>query len=119
MAWKFSPTASLSAQLADRIRSDILKGVYPLGSQIPPVRALALEAAVNPNTMQKALSLLEEEGILYAKTTAGRFVTSDPLVIEAARRSAKAAAVRHILAEAEALGISRSELIELIKEEKI
>ena len=44
------------------------------GSKIPPVRELAIEAGVNPNTMQKALQTLESEGILYSQRTSGRFV---------------------------------------------
>ena len=39
--------------------ADILNGTYPPGSQLPTVRALATDASVNPNTMQKALSMLE------------------------------------------------------------
>ena len=117
MAWKFSPTGSVSAQISDKIRSDILTGVYPPGSQIPPVRALAIEAAVNPNTMQKALALLEEEGIIYARATAGRYVTTDLSVINAARSRAKLAAARAIIEEARASGINKEELIQLIKEE--
>ena len=117
MAWKFNSTGSVSIQLSDRIRSDILRGVYPPGSQIPPVRTLALETAINPNTVQKALTVLEEEGLLYSRTTSGRFVTEDLSVIEAARNVAKAAAIRRIISEANSVGITKEELILSIKEE--
>lgn len=54
-----------------------MRGEYPPGSRVPPVRDLAREAGVNPNTMQKALQELEREGVMYSNRTAGRFVTED------------------------------------------
>ncbi|MBQ8912376.1 MAG: GntR family transcriptional regulator, partial [Clostridia bacterium] len=44
MAWKFSGELSVSRQIVDRLRSDILNGKYPPGGQFPTVRSLALEA---------------------------------------------------------------------------
>ena len=55
MAWQFNSQEAVFIQIANRLRGDILKGIYPPDSQIPSVRHLATDAAVNPNTMQKAL----------------------------------------------------------------
>lgn len=55
---------------------------YPLGSKLPAVRDLAAEAGVNPNTMQKALQILEQKGVVYSPSTAGRFVTEDRNFLE-------------------------------------
>jgi DNA-binding transcriptional regulator YhcF (GntR family) len=60
----------------------ILAGEYPPGSNMPSVRVLAMDAAVNPNTMQKALAELETRGLLFTKRTAGRFVTEDESVMK-------------------------------------
>ena len=48
-----------------------MAGEFPPGSRIPPVRELAADAGVNPNTMQRALQELESRGLLQAQRTAG------------------------------------------------
>ena len=118
MEWKLNRKKAVFIQLADILRQDILSGRYGPDEQIPTVRQLAEQAAVNPNTMQKALASLEEEGILYSKGTVGRFVTSDREVLDAARDQARRQAVRELVCEARQLGISKDELINYIKEEE-
>ena len=57
MAWQFDDERPIYTQLLEKIRVFIISGQYPPGSKLPPVRELAAEASVNPNTMQKALSV--------------------------------------------------------------
>ena len=118
MAWQFNGRESVFLQIADRLRWEILGGKYSPDEQFPSVRQLAAEAAVNPNTMQKALVYLEEEGLLHTRGTVGRFVTSDRSVLDAARDRMRRKTVRHWLKEAKALGITAEELIDYIKEEE-
>ena len=77
MAWKFSSDKPVYLQISDKIVKKVLSGEYPVGEQIPTVRQIALEAAVNPNTVQHAFSELENEGLIISKGTMGRFVTED------------------------------------------
>ena len=58
MAWQFDGNRPIYAQLVEHIQYDIVSGVYPPGEKLPSVRELATLAAVNPNTMQKALAEL-------------------------------------------------------------
>ena len=118
MAWSFGGSAPLFIQLADTIRADILKGKYAPDEQIPSVRHLAFDASVNPNTMHKAISYLEEEGLLYAKGTAGHFVTSDPEILRRTFESFKLSLMRRLLSEALSAGIDKNELIEFIRSEE-
>ena len=74
MAWKFENETPIYLQIMDKIKKEIASGTLSPGSKIPSVRELAIEAGVNPNTMQKALQMLENEGILYSQRTSGRFV---------------------------------------------
>ncbi|MBO5735998.1 MAG: GntR family transcriptional regulator [Clostridia bacterium] len=117
MPWKFNSREAVFVQIASRLRGEILRGKYQPDEQIPPVRQLAFEAAVNPNTMQKALSVLEEEGLLYSRGTVGRFVTTDRSALERCRETVRKDAVRHWIEEAAALGITREELLHYISEE--
>jgi DNA-binding transcriptional regulator YhcF (GntR family) len=116
VAWKFNGMQAVFLQIADKLRCDIVNGVYLPDTQIPTVRQLAFDASVNPNTMQRALSLLEEEGLLVSRGTVGRFVTSDPEVIENAGKKICFQTVERFCREAQALGISREELMDYIKE---
>ncbi len=77
MPWALKSDRPIYTQLVEQIQLMIVSGVYAPGSKLPSVRDLAAEAAVNPNTMQRALSQLETEGLLYSQRTSGRFVTED------------------------------------------
>ncbi len=48
-----------------------------MGVRLPPTRELAKQAGVNPNTMQRALQVLQDEKILIKQSTTGRYVTTD------------------------------------------
>lgn len=74
MAWKFNNESPIYLQIVDAIKMQIAQGTLKPSDQVPAVRELAVTAGVNPNTMQKALSELEREGVLYSQRTAGRFV---------------------------------------------
>lgn len=117
MAWNFNSREAMFLQIADRMRLEILNGVYAPDQQIPPVRQLAFEASVNPNTMQRALAQLEEEGLLYARGTVGRFVSSDPTAISAAKEKMRKKTVRKWIREAVALELSVDEMISYIQKE--
>ena len=67
MTWHFENDRPIYTQLLEQIRLRIISGIYAAGSRLPSVRELAGEASVNPNTMQKALSELEQSGIIYSQ----------------------------------------------------
>lgn len=118
MAWKFTGDRAVYLQIAERIKKSVLSGVYPPGGQIPSVRQLALEAAVNPNTVQHAFTELENQGIIFSRGTQGRFVTEDTETIEACRMEMAQQYVRVFLKDIEQLGISEDQAITMIKEAK-
>lgn len=64
-------------QLAVGLLKKIFNGYYKLGSKLPSTRELAKQAGVNPNTMQRALQVLQDEKILIKQSTTGRYVTTD------------------------------------------
>ena len=119
MAWKFNGNSPVFMQIAERLRAEIFNGRYLPDDQIPSVRQLAFEASVNPNTVQHALSFLETEGLIVSKGTVGRFVTSDQGILERSKEIFRREAVREVLETATSLGITKQELIEIIKEENL
>ena len=70
MPWDLDNNRPIYLQLMEKIQQDIISGVYHAGDRLPSVRELALEASVNPNTMQKALSELERNCLLYTSDAA-------------------------------------------------
>ena len=81
MNWKFTGDRPVYQQIMATIRGAVLKGELPPGKKIPSVRDLAAEAQVNPNTMQRALTELEREGLLVSGGTSGRSVTEEESVL--------------------------------------
>ena len=59
MKWTFENGIPIYMQILRRLRTEIASGAYPPGAKLPPVRELALEAGVNPNTMQRAFAELD------------------------------------------------------------
>lgn len=85
MAWNMDSDRPIYIQLVERIRMQIVSGYYSPGDKLPTVRELSAEAAVNPNTMQKAFAELERNGLIITWRTNGRTVTQDEELIERIR----------------------------------
>lgn len=118
MDWKLTDDRPIWLQLTEQMTRRIITGGYPPGSRLPSVRELAAEAGVNPNTMQRALAQLEQDGLAKADRTAGRMVTQDTGVLDAVRRAqARVVMEQYVQAMAE-LGYSPDEAAALLKEEK-
>jgi len=116
MKWTFRGDRPIYAQLIEQIQLGILSGAFPPGSSIPSVRVLALEAEVNPNTMQKALSELESQGLLNTHRTAGRTVTEDEKMIRRLKENMARDQIDAFLQGMAALGISGEETMELLRD---
>ena len=118
MDWKLTDDRPIWLQLTEQLTRRIITGVYPPGSKLPSVRELAAEAGVNPNTMQRSLAQLEQEGLAKADRTAGRLVTWDTEVLDRVRRAqARVLMEQYVQAMAE-LGYSPAQAAALLKEEK-
>ena len=122
MPWNLDSDRPIYLQLMERIQHDIISGTYRPGDKLPSVRELAMEASVNPNTMQKALSELERIGLVHSRRTSGRFITEDETMIKKLKTETAANHIREFLKSMEHLGLTRQEILELVqdtmKEEK-
>ncbi len=123
MAWSFTNDRPIYAQISERIVYSILSGEYSMGARLPSVRDLADTAAVNPNTVQRAMGELEALGLVENQRTMGKFVTEDPEVISRAREKRGEKLVEDFLKNMSALGYDRAGALALAdgmreKEEK-
>lgn len=115
MQWDINSDSPVYAQLVAIIRQAIVSGHFTVGERLPSVRDLALSAKVNPNTMQKALTELEREGLIYSQRTAGRFVTDDISKIENARDSLAKKLSADFIENMAKLGYDSDKIIEILK----
>ena len=104
MPWAFKENRPIFQQIYDMIVIRILNGTYPKGGKLPSVREMAEEAGVNPNTMQRAMSQLEDTGLAITNRTSGRVVTTDEELLKKIRREYAAAAAEEFLQEMKKLG---------------
>ena len=115
MDLEYGQQGAIYLQIRDRIREDIINGVYKPNERLPGVRDLAFEAKVNPNTMQRALAELESEGIIITRGTLGRVVTDDVSVIENARNEIVVGLTRNYLGQLGRFGMDTTDAVRLIE----
>ncbi len=116
MEYIFDNERPIYIQLVEIIRTKIVSGNLQKGERLPSVRELALTMKVNPNTMQKALVELENEGLVYTERTNGKFVTEDEDLIEKVKKELAKEKVNTYLNSMKNIGISFEEAINYLQE---
>ncbi|MBQ7203152.1 MAG: GntR family transcriptional regulator [Eubacterium sp.] len=114
MRFIFDNEKPIYIQLVDQLRVAVISGAYAPGERLPSVRELAVCAKVNPNTMQKALTQLEGEGLIYTERTNGKFVTDNSAVVEEAKKQLALDKVRRYLDEMEKIGVSFDDAVKYL-----
>jgi GntR family transcriptional regulator len=102
------------SQIVEQIRQAIAKGELGIGEKLPAVRKLASELVINPNTVAKAYTILEQTGFVATKTGSGTFVTDPKLRHhDAGDMNALAERMDSVIARGLSLGITGEEMISL------
>lgn len=114
MFWELQSDRPIYTQIIEQMELKISSGIYPLGSKLPSVRDLAQEASVNPNTMQRALAKLEENGLLYTNRTSGRYVTEDISMIKQVKNRLAQEHVNEFLKKMGDLGFEQEDILSII-----
>lgn len=109
--WDFADGLPIWRQIAVRIKSDVAGGRLAPGEKIASVRDLAVQAGVNPNTMQRALAQLEQEGILRTERTSGRYVTEDAAVLEVLRGQLASGIIADLYCKLRAIGMDDDQIV--------
>ena len=115
MPWKLQSDRPIWVQLAEVLMQRIVSGQYPAGIRVPSVRDLAAEAGVNPNTMQRALTALEERGLVSAQRNTGRFVTEDTALIAETRKTLAQEELSAFCEKMRQLGFDVNEIAQLLQ----
>jgi GntR family transcriptional regulator len=104
-------------QIVNQVKYLVAAGRLAAGEELPPIRTLAEQLLINPNTVARAYRELEQAGVVTKRRTAGTYVsdTTSPL---ARRERLKIVTERvdALLAESRQMNIDTEELVELIQE---
>ncbi len=103
-------------QLVSQVERFILTGVMRQDDQIPSVRSLSMELAVNPNTIQKAYSELDRRGITYSVPGRGSFVAAGAVERIGERRRGKLKEFIALVSELALAGIQKEEILACVEE---
>lgn len=105
-------------QIAEQIENDIIAGTLPEETQVPSTNELAAFLRINPATAGKGINLLVDQGVLYKKRGIGMFVAEGARtrLIEERRERFRDQYIQPLLAEAEKLGITATQLTRMIEE---
>ena len=116
MEYNFDNERPIYIQLVEIIKIKIVSGKLKKGEKIPSVRELALIMKVNPNTIQKALTELESQKLIFTERTNGKYVTEDEKLIDVVKKELAKEKVNNYLNSMTAIGISLEESIEYLKD---
>ena len=109
MQWELRGDRPIYQQLVEKLTEQIVSGQLAAGEKGPPVRELAAQAGVNPNTMQRALAEMEREGLMFTNRTSGRYVTEDREMIGKVREQIAGERITEFLSGMSQLGFTEHE----------
>ncbi|WP_418391577.1 GntR family transcriptional regulator [Victivallis lenta] len=102
-------------QIIDELKTAVLSGRYRDGDRVLPVRELAVQLRVNPNTVAKAYRLMQDEGLLVSRPGGGTFIAvPEAFSLRREREDAIAAQLGRLVAKAKAFDIGPERLRELL-----
>lgn len=115
MVFEFNNDIPIYVQLANELKQKIISGKIKSGERLESVRELALKNKVNPNTMQRALLELEDLKLIFTERTNGKFVTLDQSVIDSYKNEYAFSLSKKYLEDMKAIGLAKTDIIEIIK----
>ena len=101
--------------IMEKLTEQIVSGQLAAGEKVPPVRELAAQAGVNPNTMQRALAEMEREGLMFTNRTSGRYVTEDREMIGKVREQIAGERITEFLSGMSQLGFTEQDIVALLE----
>ena len=116
MIWKINKSKPICPQLAEQISAAIACGAFKPNEKLSSVREIAVEAGVNPNTVQKTFELLEGEGLVYSVRGTGWFVSDNAEVSEKWKKEATKDNVERFFAQMRSIGYTDPEIKKIVEE---
>lgn len=113
----FKSAKPVYLQLVDQVKSAAASGALRAGDSLPSIRPLSEELRVNRNTVAKAYSQLESEGVVETQQGRGCFVRAARSTLKKdARRELLAGGIDEVVVQAHHLQIPRAEFLDLVRD---
>ncbi|MGP1544431.1 MAG: GntR family transcriptional regulator [Candidatus Fimenecus sp.] len=106
-------------QLSDDIKRDIVSGNWSLKQKLPSAKELAEQYDVNANTVKRALSNLQKEGLIDSKRTTGKYITGNEILISSIRENEARKLANDFVNKLGDIGIRPEELAMMFKNPEI
>lgn len=103
-------------QVVERVEYLAARGLLAPDSQLPSVRALAVELSINPNTIAKAYGELEAKGVIYSVPGRGSFVTNNADALRRETLAQAAERLRRLAEELRSLGLDEEDFVRLSRD---
>ncbi len=107
----FHSESPIYAQLIERIYRQIMRNEMKAGDKLLSVREMAIQAGVNPNTIQRTYRELEQQGIVETKRGQGTFITEDEKKLSELRETLKDKYVSTFLKDMSEMGFTDVEIL--------
>ncbi len=114
MSFNFDNERPIFIQIVEEIERQIVSGSLSPGEKLPSVREYAMKSKVNPNTMQKALSELENMKLIYTERTNGKYVTKNQKIIKSHKEKFAKDTTLKYLTNMKELGFTKEEIKEYL-----
>jgi GntR family transcriptional regulator len=110
---------SIYRQIVNQVKYLVASGLLQPGEELPPIRTLALQLKVTPNTIVKAYHELEISGVVSKRHGSGTFVSEQrPQLATRERRRMIEQRIDALLAEAHQLNFSKDDILRMVRERK-
>jgi len=104
-------------QIVEQVERYVLAGVLKGGDKMPSVRNMSFELSVNPNTVQRAYTELERDGVIVTAPGRGAFVSDQGAQrLRERRREMALADLKHLVSELKLSGLEKAELLQIVEE---
>ena len=118
MARMFTENVPIYLQLIELLKIAVIRGEYRQNDRLPPVRELAEQYGVNPNTVQRAYSELEREGVVQSERTAGRFLSIDDSRIEQLKKEISTGYISELFSRMRLIGLNDDQIRKMVNDFK-
>lgn len=116
MEWELNSKEPIYLQIKNFMKLKIVSGTLKEGARLLSVRDYASKLKVNPNTILRVYSELENDGLIITQRGIGKFVTDDIVKIQNLRKELSIELIKDFISQSKNLGFSKSEIIDLIKD---
>ena len=117
MGYVYRREIPIYLQLTEIMKKRLINGSYHAGDRLPSIREMALEYDVTPNTIQRALTAFEQDGIILTERTNGKYITSEKEKLQELRNEYLHESVQSVVKGLLENGFSKDEITQIFFEE--